>query len=118
MFRDISYFYRTFSFPLLILDSIPFSILKAIKLSQGQNNYYFNKSLMVPLILMFRLDGAIAFYQSHIVNVSTNFLLPEKLFQKLNIDFLIILKLVLKNLLSELLLFPHSINGWYFFDYK
>lgn len=110
----ISYFYiGLFSFPVLILDSIPFSILKAFKdvkaISRARMLIVFiNLIIVVPLILLFKLDGAIAFVPvSYLINFLVNFLYAQNLyFKKLKINFISIIKAEVNiNFLRELLVF-------------
>ncbi|PQJ21103.1 oligosaccharide flippase family protein [Tenacibaculum sp. SG-28] len=85
----ISYFYiGLLSFPLLILDSIPFSILKAFKdvktIAKARIIIVIiNLLLAVPLILLLKLDGAIIFVPlSYIANLLTNFFFARKIYFK------------------------------------
>lgn len=82
VFGDISFlsyfFVAFFSFPILILDSIPFSILKAYKDVKGISRariiiVIINLITSVPLILIFKLDGAIAFVPlSYVTSLGVN----------------------------------------------
>ncbi len=85
----ISYFYiGLLSFPVLILDSIPFSILKAFKdvktIARARIIIVIiNLILAVPLILFLKLDGAIMFVPlSYIANLAVNFFFAQKIYFK------------------------------------
>ena len=75
------YYLALFSFPVLVLDSIPFSILKAFKdvynIAKARIIIVIiNMVIAIPLILIFKLDGAIAFIPlSYLVNLLVNFLI-------------------------------------------
>ena len=110
----ISYFYiGLFSFPVLILDSIPFSILKAFKDVKAIAKariiiVIINLVIAVPLILIFKLDGAIAFVPlSYIVNLLVNFIFAQNnYFKKLKINLFSILNAKMnRSFLKELLVF-------------
>lgn len=110
----ISYFYiGLFSFPILILDSIPFSIMKAYKdvktIAKTRIIIVFiNLLIAVPLILIFKLNGAIAFVPlSYLVNLIVNFIFARKIyFIKLNISPISILQAKMKmRFVKELLVF-------------
>ncbi len=110
----ISYFYvGLFSFPLLILDSIPFSILKGFKnvkaIAKARINIVIiNLLIAVPLILVFKLDGAIAFVPlSYVVTFLVNFLIARlNYFKTMNITIKTILKSPMNFLfIKELLMF-------------
>lgn len=110
----ISYFYiGLFSFPVLILDSIPFTILKAFKdvksIAKARIiTVIINLIIAVPLIVIFKLDGAIAFVPiSYIINLIVNFVFAQNnYFKKLNINLISILKADFnKFFLKELLVF-------------
>ncbi|MDC1371417.1 oligosaccharide flippase family protein [Flavobacteriaceae bacterium] len=110
----ISYFYvALFSFPILILDSIPFTILKAFKdvktIAKARAIIVLiNLLIVLPLIFIFGLNGAIAFVPiSYIVSLSVNYFFANiKYFKKLKISFFSII--TAKNnyaFLKEMLLF-------------
>lgn len=110
----ISYFYiGLFSFPLLVLDSIPFSILKAFKDVEEIAKarviiVIINLLVAVPLILLFKLNGAIAFVPlSYLVNLLINFFFAQnKYFNKLNINLRSIIRAnTNSSFLKELLVF-------------
>lgn len=110
----ISYFYiGLFSFPVLILDSIPFSILKAFKdvktIAKARIIIVIiNLIIAIPLILIFKLNGAIAFVPlSYIVNLIVNFVFAQNnYFKKLKINFFSIMRAEMnKSFLKELLVF-------------
>ena len=96
----LSYFLiGLFSFPVLILDSIPFSILKAYKDVKGIAKariiiVVINLITAVPLILIFKLDGAIAFVPlSYVVNLGVNIVFARnKCFKSLGIGIGSVLK--------------------------
>ena len=117
VFGDISYlsyFYiGLFSFPVLVLDSIPFSILKAFKdvktIAKARIIIVIvNLILAVPLILIFKLDGAIAFVPlSYLVNLLVNFIFAKNnYFNELNINISSIISAKFsRSFLRELLVF-------------
>lgn len=110
----ISYFYiGLFSFPLLVLDSIPFSILKAFKdvkeIAKARTIIVIiNLLIALPLILIFKLEGAIAFIPlSYLINLLINFFFAKnKYFNKLNINLKSIMRAKMNSsFLKELLVF-------------
>lgn len=110
----ISYFYiGLFSFPILVLDSIPFSILKAFKDVKSIAKarviiVIINLATAVPLILIFKLDGAIAFVPlSYVVNLIVNLIYAyNNYFAKLKITLWTILKAKITfSFVKELLVF-------------
>lgn len=117
VFGDVSFlsyfFIGLFSFPVLILDSIPFSILKAYKDVKGIAKariiiVIINLITAVPLILIFKLDGAIAFVPlSYVVNLGVNFVFAQnKYFKSLGIGIVSVLRSPLNmKFVRELLVF-------------
>ena len=110
----ISYFYISlFSFPLLILDSIPFSILKAYKdvktIAKARVIVVLiNLLIAVPLFFKFKLDGAIAYVPlSYLVSFIMNFYFARKFyFKKLKVSFISILQAETNiKFMKEMLLF-------------
>lgn len=90
----IAYFFiAIFTFPLLIISSIPFSILKGFRdiklISQIRIGIVFtNLFFAVPLIYFFRLDGAVIYVPlSYLVDLIFHFIVAQKLyFKKLGIN--------------------------------
>jgi O-antigen/teichoic acid export membrane protein len=90
----IAYFFIViFTFPLLIISSIPFAILTGFRdiklISQIRIGIVFTNLLFaVPLIYYFRLDGAVAYVPiSYLVDLLFHFIVAQKLyFQKLGIN--------------------------------
>ena len=110
----ISYFYiGLFSFPILIIDTIPFSILKAFKdvkaIAKARIiSVIINLIIVVPLIYFFKLNGAIAFIPlSYSINLIVNFIVANNnYFKELNISFISIFRSQLnRSHIKELLVF-------------
>lgn len=110
----LSYFYiGLFSFPILVLDSIPFSILKAFKDVKGIAKariiiVVINLAFAVPLIWQYKISGAIIYVPiSYFVNLSINyFFARKKYFKDLGIGLhSILISEINKGFIKELLLF-------------
>lgn len=87
------FFIAIFTFPLLIISSIPFAILKGFRdiklMSQIRIGIVFTNLLFaVPLIYYFRLDGAVLYVPlSYLVDLVFHYIVAQKLyFKKLGIN--------------------------------
>ncbi|NQU85303.1 MAG: oligosaccharide flippase family protein, partial [Mariniphaga sp.] len=117
VFGDIKYiryfFIALFTFPILVLNSIPFAILKGFKnvkaISQARVLIIIvNLLIFIPLIILYKLDGAIIFIpSSYILTLTINYLFVKyQHLSNLKISFLSIMKAPLhKGYVKELLLF-------------
>jgi len=97
VFGDLIYlpyfFIGLFTFPLLVINSIPFALLKGFRnikiISRARIGIVFvNLFVALPLIYFFRLDGAIAFVPiSFLINLIFHYFYAQKLyFLKYNIS--------------------------------
>lgn len=112
--KYLSYFYiGLFSFPILIFNSIPFAILKGFKdvksISIARIGIIIsNLIVFVPLVLIYKLQGAVIFIPlSYVITLLFNYLLARKFhLKRLNIGLKSILKVrVKKSFVKELFLF-------------
>ena len=108
------YFYiGLFSFPILILNSIPFAILKGLKdvksISIARIGIIIsNMVAFIPLVVIYKLKGAVFFIPiSYIITFIFNYLLTHKYhLNRLNISLKTILQARIKKIfVKELLLF-------------
>jgi len=117
LFGDIKYknyyFLAILTIPILILNSIPFSILKSFKdvktIARARIGVIaVNLILFIPLVLIFKLNGAVVFLPiSFVVTLSFNFwYAKKKYFNKYNVTFDSILKTPINKIVSkEILVF-------------
>ena len=112
--KYLAYFYiGLFSFPILILNSIPFAILKGFKdvksISIARIGIIIsNLIVFVPLVLLYRLKGAVIYIPfSYIITLLFNYLLTRKYhLRRLNIELKTIINAqIKKSFVKELVLF-------------
>ncbi|MFC2151946.1 oligosaccharide flippase family protein [Bacteroidota bacterium] len=122
--KYLQYFYiALFSFPLLLLNSIPFSILKGFKnikaISRARLGIIaVNTILFIPLVIIYKLRGAVIFVPlSYLVTLSFNYLYTRNAYLKrLNIGIVEILKSPFNNaFIKEMIIFSSFgliVNFW------